>query len=77
MTYERFPKSSFIYYSAFQKLPLMKIRFGWKIIVNRSRGESTINITEWYDGPFKNLALREIRRHLSKAKEILPKILLE
>ncbi|AWR98020.1 sulfurtransferase TusA family protein [Acidianus sulfidivorans JP7] len=75
LDYQKTPKGGIIYYTAFAKLPMIKIRFGWTIIVNKTVKENIIDITEWYSGPLKNLASSAIKKHLQKAKEVLPALL--
>ncbi|ARM76866.1 sulfurtransferase TusA family protein [Acidianus manzaensis] len=75
LNYQKTPRGGLIYYTAYEKLPMMRIRFGWKIIINKTVKENIIDITEWYSGPFKSFASTAIKKHLSKAEEILPTIL--
>jgi len=70
------PRGEIVYYTAYQKLPMFRIRFGWRFVMNKRGEEINIDITEWYNGPFKATALKAIKKHLQKAKEVLPKILL-
>ncbi|WP_240938877.1 sulfurtransferase TusA family protein [Metallosphaera hakonensis] len=70
------PKGDIVYYTAYQKLPMMRISFGWRFVSNKTGNELNLDITEWYKGPFSGQARKAIRKHLEKAKETLPKILL-
>lgn len=69
------PRGEIVYYTAYQKLPMFRIRFGWRFVVNRRGDEVNIDITEWYNGPFRGTALKSIKKHLQKAKEVLPRVL--
>ncbi|AEB95769.1 MULTISPECIES: sulfurtransferase TusA family protein [Metallosphaera] len=75
VTYNPLPRGDIVYYTAYQKLPLTRISFGWRFVLNRLGKEVTLDITEWYKGPFSGQAKKSIRKHLEKAKVTLPKVI--
>ncbi|ABP94599.1 hypothetical protein HA72_0422 [Metallosphaera sedula] len=75
VTLNPLPKGDIVYYTAYQKLPMTRISFGWRFVSNRVGNEVTLDITEWYKGPLSGQAKKSIRKHLEKAKETLPRVL--
>lgn len=59
------------YFAPFKSV-ILNVKFGFNYMITRAGTGSKVSMLEWYKGPFKPLALREIRMHLKKAKEVLP-----
>ncbi len=76
VTFEILPKAEIIYYTAYQKLPFLRVSFGWKFLSSVSGEGQVLEVKEWYKGPFEGRAKKQIVKHLDKAKEVLPRILL-
>ncbi|BCU68694.1 hypothetical protein HS7_21310 [Sulfolobales archaeon HS-7] len=76
VTYELYRKTGVVKYTAEQRISALRIRFGFDFFVYKDR-EMTLRITEWYDGPFRFFAEREIKKHLNNFKILLPKIILD
>jgi len=64
-------------YFASQKTPLFTILFGFDFYITSEGSGSRIKMKEWYKGPFKYLAKNEIEKHLKKARESLPEVLIK
>ncbi|WP_054838684.1 hypothetical protein [Sulfuracidifex metallicus] len=63
-------------FSASQKLPLLKVSFGFDFLIFEvTQGKSMIKIKEWYTGPFSSLAKGEMEKHLKNAEKELPSII--
>ncbi|QKR00240.1 sulfurtransferase TusA family protein [Metallosphaera tengchongensis] len=75
VTFNPLPRGDIVYYTAYQKLPLTRISFGWRFVSNRTGNELVIDITEWYKGPFSGQARKSIKKHMEKAGEVLPRVL--
>ncbi len=64
-------------YLASQKVSVFTILFGFDFYLTTEGSGSRVKMKEWYKGPFKSLAKSEIEKHLRKAKDSLPDLLIK